>query len=243
MASNFNDTTPAAVTGATNVKWQTDGAGNDSAYIKGSGGGGVSIKTDNYNIAATDTGTLIQMNTSAAKTITLLGTAPGSFWWVVIKNINTGILTVARNGLTIDGKSTDLKLWQGDSVVVYSDGTNYETGFPRTFDLGAFAPGVGTNSQVLLRVIPTRTCIFPANAPNSTGTASANATADATYVLAKNGSSFATIKFNSGGVTFTWTQASDASFNGTSDVFSITGPATADATLADVGILLQGYRF
>lgn len=32
MASNFNDTVPAAVTGATNVKWQTDGSGNDSAY-------------------------------------------------------------------------------------------------------------------------------------------------------------------------------------------------------------------
>ena len=33
MASNFNDTTPAAVAGGVNVKWQTDGAGNDSAYI------------------------------------------------------------------------------------------------------------------------------------------------------------------------------------------------------------------
>lgn len=33
MASNFNDTLPAAPAGGVNVKWQTDGAGNDSAYV------------------------------------------------------------------------------------------------------------------------------------------------------------------------------------------------------------------
>jgi hypothetical protein len=33
MASNFNDTLPVAPAGGVNVKWQTDGAGNDSAYI------------------------------------------------------------------------------------------------------------------------------------------------------------------------------------------------------------------
>src|SRR5208283_3809306 len=34
MASNFNNTTPAAAAGSKNVTWQTDGAGNDSAaYI------------------------------------------------------------------------------------------------------------------------------------------------------------------------------------------------------------------
>src|SRR5208337_2419935 len=32
MASNFNGTTPAAPAGSKNVTWQTDGAGNDSAY-------------------------------------------------------------------------------------------------------------------------------------------------------------------------------------------------------------------
>lgn len=183
------------------------------------------------------------MNSTTAHTITLLASAPAATWFVLIKNINTGILTVARNGLTIDGASTDLKLWQGDSVAIFSDASNYKTGLPRTFDIGVFAPGVGTNNQVLARLILTRTCIFPASAPNSTGTASANATGNTTYTFKKNGSGFATIQFNAGGVTYTWTQASDASFNGTSDVLEVDGPATADATLADVGIMLQGYRF
>lgn len=33
MSANFNDTTPAAPTNGVNVKWQTDGSGNDSAYV------------------------------------------------------------------------------------------------------------------------------------------------------------------------------------------------------------------
>ena len=36
MSSNLNDTTPAAPAGAVNVKWQTDGSGNDSAYVTAS---------------------------------------------------------------------------------------------------------------------------------------------------------------------------------------------------------------
>ncbi len=33
LATNFNDTVPAAPAGCMNVKWQTDGSGNDSAYV------------------------------------------------------------------------------------------------------------------------------------------------------------------------------------------------------------------
>lgn len=33
MSTNFNDTTPAAPAGGINVLWQTDGSGNDSAYV------------------------------------------------------------------------------------------------------------------------------------------------------------------------------------------------------------------
>jgi hypothetical protein len=33
MSSNFNNSTPAAPAGFVNVSWQTDGSGNDSAYV------------------------------------------------------------------------------------------------------------------------------------------------------------------------------------------------------------------
>ena len=243
MSVNFNDTTPSAPAGSLNVKWQADGSNNGSAYVPAGGGGGVLVKTGDYPVTAADSGALIQMNSASAHSITLLAVAPVATWWVIIKNINTGVLTVSRNDLTIDGKSVDLKLWQGDSVAIYSDASNYETGLPRTFDVTVFAPGTGTNAQVLAKFIPARTCIFPASAPNSTATATANANADTTFTFKKNGGAFATVKFNAGAITYAYTQASDASFNGTTDIFELDGPATADTTLSNVGLTLQGYRF
>lgn len=148
MASNFNDTTPAAPAGDTNVKWQTDGAGNDSAYV-----------------------------------------GPG--------------LPVV---------------------------------------LGVFLPGIGVNSQVCLYITPAIGVKFPASAPNSTAYAKTAATGSTTYTLKKNGSSFATIVWSGSGTVGAWTQASDTTFNGTTDILEIDGPGTADATLANIGISLYGVR-
>lgn len=146
MASNFNDTTPAAPAGSLNVKWQTDGAGNDSAS------------------------------------------------------------------------------------------------FTTPYDVRIFNAGVGTNNQELLFLIPCRALKFPAGAAGSTSKSKTAATASTTYTFLKNGVSFATLVFGIGATTGTWTQASDATFNGTSDILEVTGPATADATLASFGFMLQGIR-
>jgi len=146
MPSNFNDTTPAAPAGKLNVKWQTDGSGNDSAYF----------------------------------------TAP--------------------------------------------------------FDVPAIVQGVGSNSQVLAYLIPARAVKFPAGAAGSTAVAKAAATGATTYTFLKNGVAFATCLFAISGTTGTWTQAADATFNGTTDLLEIDGPVTADVTLANIGMVLQGYR-
>jgi hypothetical protein len=71
--------------------------------------------------------------------------------------------------------------------------------------------------------------------------ASVAATASTTYTLKKNGVAFATAVFAIAGTVGTWTQASDATFV-PGDLLEIDGPATADATLANVGITLVGYR-
>jgi hypothetical protein len=109
------------------------------------------------------------------------------------------------------------------------------------FDVPAFAPGLGTNNQKLLRFKLTRAVTFPASATLSQATASANATGSTTFTLKKNGTSFATVNYAAGASVGTWTQASDAVF-AAGDLLEIDGPATADATLADVGITLAGIR-
>lgn len=110
------------------------------------------------------------------------------------------------------------------------------------YDVSVFLPGILTGSnQLLLRTIPTRAVSFPASLTLSTFTANANATATKVFSFNKNGSSFGTVTVTAGGVAGTFAGAG-ASFNGSTDVLEVVGPASADATLANIGIVLSGLR-
>jgi hypothetical protein len=111
----------------------------------------------------------------------------------------------------------------------------------KPFDVSTFAAGLGTASQILLRVNLARAVTFPASATLSQASASANATGSTTFTLKKNGTSFATVNFAAAAAVGTWTQASGSVF-AAGDLLEIDGPATADATLANVGITLAGVR-
>lgn len=118
---------------------------------------------------------------------------------------------------------------------------SFSGGSGGSVDIAVFTAGTNTNSQKLLRIALTRQITFPASATLSQATASANATGSTVYTLTKNGVSFATVTFSGGSATGTWTQASSTTF-AAGDVLEIDGPATADATLADVGITLAGCK-
>lgn len=128
------------------------------------------------------------------------------------------------------------------NVVWATDGAgNDSASYASPTDIAVTAPGIGTNNQVLIRFKLNRAVTFPANAPLSHANASANATGNTTYTFKKNGSSFATVLYSTGGATGAFTQASNSTF-AAGDLLELDGPATADATLADVGINLAGYR-
>jgi hypothetical protein len=97
------------------------------------------------------------------------------------------------------------------------------------------------NNQILLKLALNRSTMFPASASLSHATSTANATGSTTFTLKQNGSAFATINYGAGSGTGTFTQASNAQFVA-GDVLEIDGPATADATLAGVGITLAGCK-
>jgi hypothetical protein len=108
--------------------------------------------------------------------------------------------------------------------------------------VGAFIPGVLTDGQVCLNVVIFPSIKFPASAVNSAALASSASTGTVVFHLSKNGGAdFATITFTSS-VTGVFSQASDVTFNGTTDYLRIVGPATHDPTLANVGISLAGVR-
>ena len=98
-----------------------------------------------------------------------------------------------------------------------------------------------TNTEELARFIAPA-CSFPSGGAGSSGTAGTAATGSTTLTMAKNGSAFATFVWAGAGTAATVTMASTTSFNGTSDVLTLTGPSAADATLAKLGINLAGTR-
>lgn len=236
-----SQTGPVSIVGGTGISVAT---GSDVITISStaSGIGGVLKETSNYNAASGDSGKLISFNTSSAVSYTLLATPSSSTWFVFVKNIGTGALTINPNGLTIDGSSSNMTLYQGDSVMISTDGTNYFTGMPRTISVVAFAPSTLGNSQIMGYFKMDRPCVFPASAPNSYAVASVAATGSTTITIYKNGSSFATVVFSASGTTGAFTQSSSTSF-AAGDILEIQGPSSADATLANIGITLQGYRY
>ena len=231
-----------------NVTITDDGSGGITiSSSSGTTTGGVTPETGDYTASGTDNATLLSFNSSSAHTLTLPASPPSSTWFIFVKNIGTGVLTVARNGLNIDSKASNLTLHQGDAAIIFNTTSGspataaWYTGAARPISIAVFNSGIGSNGQVLLYIKLDRACVFPASAPNSFGVASIAATGSTTFTLKKNGTSFATVVFSSSGTTGSWTQAADATF-AAGDILEIDGPATADATLANIGITLQGYR-
>lgn len=88
------------------------------------GFGGVNPRTTNYTLVSTDNGVLVTFNNSNL-TATLPATPPSTSWDTVIQNLNSTTLTISRNGLLINGVASNIVVPQFQSVVVFTDGTNY----------------------------------------------------------------------------------------------------------------------
>lgn len=92
-----------------------------------SGAGGVNSQTGNYTAVAGDRGKIISFNSSSAVTLTLPSSPPSANWVIGVENVGSGTLSVAPNGLDIDGSSSDLSLAQNQGVWIQTDGSNYFT--------------------------------------------------------------------------------------------------------------------
>ncbi len=133
--------------------------------------------------------------------------------------------------LYTNGQST----WEYDTTTKSWLSVNYPT-----YDLAGGAPGALTASQVVLRCAIARSMAFPVNFSGSYWSAGTAPTATATFTVAVNGTSIGTISFAASVTTATFTTVSTGTTTIAADsVLTITGPATADATLANaVGTLV-----
>lgn len=108
-----------------------------------------------------------------------------------------------------------------------------------SYDIAGFASGVSTNSLILLRLPMVRQVTLDVNFAGSKGSASVAATASTTYVIAQNGTTIGTMVFALGGTSASFVAAAAITL-ADGDILSVTAPATADATLANVGFILAG---
>lgn len=246
MAITLNSTTPAAQSGYQLVKWQKDMSGNVSGEVPSAASQGVLVQITNYNAQNSDAGKLIVWNSPySTYTYTLLASGVNTNWMVWVENVSSGILIISPNGLDLDGSTNSLDLPQNTGIGIFWDGSNYWTmrGVGNGIGvIGAFIPGAGTNSQVVLYTALTDPTTFPASATYSQAVAKTAATGTTTYTFKKNGSAFATAVWSASGTVAAWTQASDATF-AAGDILELDGPATADATLSNIGFALRGYRY
>lgn len=137
---------------------------------------------------------------------------------------NAGTATALQTARTIGGTAFD--------------GTANIT---QPFDMFAFYPGVPTASVLVTRVPVARVITFPASLTGSYVKARVAATAQTDFDLQKNGVSVATIRFAAAGTVATFIAASSI-VTAAGDLISIHAPASADATIADIGFCITGLR-
>ncbi len=116
--------------GSTDAVIYTAGTGWGCHQITGgSGGGGVLAKTGNYTITSSEDKKLVTFDGSSL-TATLPASPPSATFAVGIKNLNASALTVSRNGLTINGGTSNITLQQFQDTACYTDNSNWFCGVP-----------------------------------------------------------------------------------------------------------------
>lgn len=109
------------------------------------------------------------------------------------------------------------------------------------YDIGAFFPGVYTDSQLLLQFVFDRTVDFDDDFAGSTGIVGVDPTIAATMDLQKNDISIGTVSITTGGVVTFVTSGGTTQFV-SGDWLSVIAQGTADATLADASLSFKGLR-
>lgn len=188
----------------------------------------------NYQVGAT-------ANAIANGTVTLTASTTN----YVYANASTGAVSVNTTGFP-GGAIPLYTIVTGTSTVTsYTDSRSYAPSATvgagvGIYDVGIYVEGVTSNNEVVWDFVSPRGWTLPSGASGA-AVAGIAATASTTYTVAKNGTSIGTIAWAASGTVGTISITSSTSFVA-GDVLSLTGPATADTTLANVAITLAGTR-
>lgn len=142
---NFDDLLPLPKPDAFNVEWQAtapvpdpNSPGNVLRELSGCYRvppiGGAFIVADDYDVSITDSGNFLICNAASPFTLTLPAVIPAftyaaqGVWWVIIRNLGAGAVTLDPNGQNLDGSASTITINQGDAYVISTDNTDYYSG-------------------------------------------------------------------------------------------------------------------
>jgi len=108
------------------------------------------------------------------------------------------------------------------------------------YDLACYSADAPGNAAVIGRWSVARTVSFPANMGGSKATGTPAATAQAVFLVKKNGTQVATITWAAAGTVATFSGSAWSVLAG--DIVTLEGPATADASLAGIAVTMIGTR-
>jgi hypothetical protein len=163
--------------------------------------------------------------------------ASGADWKITFQRPTTGM--TANYTLTLpvdDGTSNQYLKTDGSGVLSWA---TVSGGGSTSMDIAVTLDGAMGNSQKLIAAYKFATsATLPASLTGSSFVALVAATASTTVTLYKNGASIGTLVWAAAGTvpTVTFTTATTFAIG---DYFQVIGPATADATLADIGLTFK----
>jgi len=264
---NLNDSDPAPPAGHSNTKWQhgdpytgSDGVRRRNVSCYEPATGGVSVKTGDYTLQASDCGKFIVLDSATSHTFTLPNPVPFPEWTAALICRGAGTLSVDANGLLLDGVGTSPvpTLTTGQGILVQTDGANYSSfagkgsgtggAVGRPYPIAFYAPGQYTNSELIVAIPITENVTIPANFSDGThlptGKCDANPAATATWTLKKLHSgvltTIGTVSWSTSGVpTFATTSGAAQSFVD-GDEMQVINQAVADASFAGGRIGFRG---
>jgi hypothetical protein len=129
----------------------------------------------------------------------------------------------------------------GSEIVSVNSGASALAFTKRKYKPSGFIKGVFANSQVVDARPVDEAATFPANFAGSQAVLGTAATATTVFVIKQNATQIGTITFAASGTVGTFASTSGLPYTfSIGDILSITAPASADATAAKLGYVLQG---
>jgi hypothetical protein len=208
-------TSVSGQTGAVVVMAQDNNPATGTSLISDGGAttGIVKLKT-----LVAGTGVTLGADSNGNLILSATGTASG----VTSFNTRTGIVTLTAADIS------------GATGALLSD-----VAASKYYDIQGGGAGVMTASQLICQHVAVRTITWNSSFGGSQGYAATAATASTTFTISVGGTSIGSMVFAAGATTATFTLIGSTSMT-PGQVLTITGPATPDATLANVSVSLLG---